>query len=391
MTVQGSKKVLVVGSMGPIGDAVVSSLLSDGHVVRTVGLSPGKAGKSLGKTAYRKAGAGGGDLTSDDLDKSHGHKSGGVFERTPDPENWKASEEEAVKETAKSGEVVIDPDKSTYKVGDYKETGSYMGEHMHFISGPTGEGYTGKTVAPKGPDVDVCEGNWWNPDDLGKALDGVDGVCLIGSPVYEDPGKEAEYGKMAVDSCKSKGIGHVVYISACCSDKNSGVPNFEAKHAVEEHLKRCGLSYTILRPAFVMEDLASDWCYSRERGVLHMPLRPDRTLGMISAADVGKVAATAFTVPDKLTEREIDLAADRMTMEEIAEAICRATSTQVTYAQGPVKGLGRHSDVMFEFLDKHGFTGDIESAGNLLKRFEIPLTSFRGHLDGFRESYRKAA
>ena len=173
-------------------------------------------------------------------------------------------------------------------------------------------------------------------------------------------------------------------------------PHFDAKHQVEEHLKKSGLSYTILRPAWFMENFLSNrYLSSIKEGVLSMPLRPDRTLELVSASDVGRVAAEAFTVPDKLTEREIDLAADRLTMEEIAEEISRVMPKSVDYKQmsdaDAGKEMSRDMRTMFKWLDEHGYTGDLLLAENLLKRFEIKLTAFRAFLYQYKEEFRKAA
>jgi len=294
MTIQGSKKVLVVGLSGPMAKAIVPELQAEGHEVRVVAYLPERA------------------------------------------KNFKAN------------------------------------------------------------NVEVIQGSVGNREDLMRALDGVGGVCIMGMPHEEDPAKEAEYGKAVIDACLTKGVKHVVHVSVCCSDKNTGVYHFDMKHQVEEHLKRSGLSYTILRPAWFMENFLSNRYFSSIReGVLSMPLRPDRTLELVSASDVARVAAEAFTVPDKLAEREIDLAADRLTMEEIAEEISRVLPKSVVYMQISDADIGMDMSpdmrTMFKWLDEHGYTGDLLLAENLLKRFEITLTGFRAFLYRYKEEFRKAA
>lgn len=46
-----------------------------------------------------------------------------------------------------------------------------------------------------------------------------------------------------------------VFSSAGGAEVNSGVPHFESKRKIEEHLKGSGLDYTFLRPPFIMENL----------------------------------------------------------------------------------------------------------------------------------------
>lgn len=246
------------------------------------------------------------------------------------------------------------------------------------------------------PSIEIVRGSIGSGEDLEKALDGVDGVCLMMTPHEREPATEAEHGKTVIDACRMKGIGHVVYVSVCGADKNSGVPHFEAMREVEEHLKKSGLSYTILRPAWYMENfLSKRYMSSIEEGVLAMPLRPDRTLDLVSASDVGRIVAEAFTVSDKLSEREIDLAGDRLTMEEIAREISRVTPEAVVYRQVSPGDAGwemsRDMAAMFRWMDGHGFKADLELAQSLLKRFGITLSTFRGFIYRSREALRKAA
>lgn len=253
----------------------------------------------------------------------------------------------------------------------------------------------GKATGMRESNVDVVHGDFTNRGNLKKALDGVDGVFLI-PPSDEGPKAEATHGKAMIDACAEKNIGHIVYSSVCCADKKTGVPHFESKYEVEEHLKESGLSYTILRPVWFMEHFASSWFRpSIEKGVLSAPLRPERPLQMVSVADIGRIAAEAFTKPMKFVGREIDIAGDQLTMEEIAKEISRVLSRPVRYEPIPKsraeKAVGRDWVPMFRWLDEHGYDVDIWLAQSRFRRFEIPLTSFREYLEQSRLGLGKAA
>ncbi|MGE5247245.1 MAG: NmrA family NAD(P)-binding protein, partial [Verrucomicrobiota bacterium] len=87
----------------------------------------------------------------------------------------------------------------------------------------------------KVPNVEVVRGDFRDPDSLRSALDGVDGVFLMGTPFEGGPEAEVAAGKAMIDACAQKDIGHVVYSSVCCAGKRTGVPHFESKHVVEEY------------------------------------------------------------------------------------------------------------------------------------------------------------
>jgi uncharacterized protein YbjT (DUF2867 family) len=242
-----------------------------------------------------------------------------------------------------------------------------------------------KAKGMKGRGMEVVQGDFRKRESLLSALDGVDGVFLVGTPFEEGPGAEVEQGKAMVDACREKEIGHVVYSSVCCADKRTGIPHFESKYQVEEHLKDCGLSYTILRPVWFMENFASEWYRpSIEKGVLSTPLRADRPLQMVSVGDIGRIVAEVFSKPMKFLSKEIDLAADQLTMRQVTEEISRALSHPVRYEEIPEseaeKAVGHDLALMFKWFNEHGYDVDLWLAEHRFRRFEIPLTSFREYI-----------
>jgi uncharacterized protein YbjT (DUF2867 family) len=248
----------------------------------------------------------------------------------------------------------------------------------------------------KGENVEVIQGDLRKRKDLLKAIDGMDGVFIGGARHEDGPDAELAQGKAIIDACVEKNMGHVVYSSVCCANKRTGVPHFEARHEVEEHLKNSGLPYTILRPVWFMENfISSRYRPSIEKGVLSTPLRPDRMLQMVSVHDVGRIVAEVFMKPGKFGEREIDIAGDQLTMDEIAGEISRVTPKPVRYERLPDsdagKTLSKDMLLMFRWLDKHGYDVDLWMAKNQFRRFEIPLASFRECIDKYRPEFRQAA
>jgi uncharacterized protein YbjT (DUF2867 family) len=244
-----------------------------------------------------------------------------------------------------------------------------------------------------GSGVEAVQGDFRDPRSMRKALAGVDSAFVMGTPYEEGPDAEVNQGKAMIDACADTGIGHVVYSSVCCANKRTGIPHFESKFRIEQHLKQSGLPCTILRPVWFMENFASPWYLpSIEQGFLSSPLRPDRPLQMVSVADIGKFAAAAFTQPSRYVGQEIDLAGDELTMEKIAREISRVLSRPIRYEPIPEdraeQAVGHDWALMFRWFNEHGYDVDIET---LRSRFEIPLTPFRRYLEQTRLAARKAA
>ena len=54
---------------------------------------------------------------------------------------------------------------------------------------------------------------------------------------------------------KENGVKHFLYSSVIGADVHTGIPHWESKFQIENHIKQIGLSYTIIRPASLFENL----------------------------------------------------------------------------------------------------------------------------------------
>ena len=61
-------------------------------------------------------------------------------------------------------------------------------------------------------------------------------------------------GKLLASAAADAGVRHFVYTSAGGADRQSGIPHFESKWRVEQHIRSLGLPATILRPAAFMDN-----------------------------------------------------------------------------------------------------------------------------------------
>ncbi|MEE8242244.1 MAG: NmrA family NAD(P)-binding protein, partial [candidate division NC10 bacterium] len=160
------------------------------------------------------------------------------------------------------------------------------------------------------------------------------------------------------------------------ANRNTGVPHFDTKWKVEQHISQLGLPATILRPVWFMENFGTYFLPSPE-GVLVVPLRPDKKLHMIAVQDIGEFGAAAFLRPAEFIGQAIDLAGDEMTPPEVAAHLSRTMGRPIQFQQMPDEQveatMGHDFAVMFRWLNEVGFSVDIPT---LRQRFEIPLTSF---------------
>jgi uncharacterized protein YbjT (DUF2867 family) len=186
---------------------------------------------------------------------------------------------------------------------------------------------------------------------------------------------EVRQGINLADAANRSGVSHLVYSSVGSADQNTGIPHFDSKFRIEEHIQGIGIRYTIFRPVFFMEN----WFGTKEQieqGTLAQPLKPETQLQMIAVDDIGAFVAMAFDHAGRWDRRAVDIAGDELSMTEIAEAFSRAAGREVRYRQVPwdefEKRAGHEITVMYRWFQDVGYHVDIGAL-----RQELPsLTSF---------------
>jgi len=237
----------------------------------------------------------------------------------------------------------------------------------------------GKALAGLG--AEIVSGNLEDRESIERVLHGVHSVFSVQQ--FFEAGYEGEVrqGVQLADAAKAAGVEQLVYSSVGSAHRETGIPHFDSKWEVEEHVRSSGVPYTVLRPVFFMQN----WEMMREPilgGTLPQPLDPDKPFQMIDADDIGVFAARAFENPDAWIGREVDLAGDELTMPEIADTFSRVIGRQVDYFQTPwdqfEEQMGEEFTVMYRWFNDEGYESDIAGL-----RKEYPgLVSFEQYLRG---------
>jgi len=231
-----------------------------------------------------------------------------------------------------------------------------------------------KSRALTGRGVEVMRGDMNDQASLTRAMDGVDGVYSVQN--WEE-GAEAEVrqGINVADAAKRQRISHFVYSSVASADQKTGIPHFESKFRIEEHIRGTGLRYTIIRPVFFMEN----WLGMRdeiEGGNLALPLDPSTRLQMVAVDDIGAFVAMAFERSGKWQGRTFEIAGDEISMTDLANMFSRITGTEVVYSQIPwdqfTQKAGPDLGKMWRFFQDAGYHIDV----SLIRQEYSQLTSF---------------
>ena len=223
------------------------------------------------------------------------------------------------------------------------------------------------------PNVSVIEGNLDDCNAIFQQASGpYHGVFSVQLPLNVK--LEEQQGKALVDAAAANGVRHFVYTSAdrggpAKSDvQGTAVKHFCSKFNIENHLKSVAegnngkMAWTIIRPVAFMENMTPDFL-GKAFVTMWRLNGMDRKLQLVSATDVGMLAAEAFQAPDEYMGKAVSLATDELTPREAAEIFERVVGKEIPstypFVGRLIKVLLREQlGVMFDWFKDEGFGAD---------------------------------
>jgi uncharacterized protein YbjT (DUF2867 family) len=200
------------------------------------------------------------------------------------------------------------------------------------VSRLTGSGHevrvlTRDVAHTDGLGVEVFVGDVRDPTTLTAATEGASAVisCVHGFVGGRGAGPrevDDEGNRNLVRAAVDAGVAHVVLLSVLDARPDHPMSLHRAKHAAEQHVRRSGLSWTILRPSSYVET----WIEVvggkvADGGPALVFGRGQNPINFVSVQDVATVAARAVTDP-VLSGQVVDVVGeDNLTMTELAQAL----------------------------------------------------------------------
>ena len=103
---------------------------------------------------------------------------------------------------------------------------------------------------------------------------------------------ETAQGIALVEAAADVGVDHFVYTSVGNADADTGVPHFDSKYAVEQRLAQTDLPWTVIAPAYFMDNLFMPQTQEAlGNGVYAVPMPKDVALQQVSVRDIGRFGA----------------------------------------------------------------------------------------------------
>jgi len=237
--------------------------------------------------------------------------------------------------------------------------------------------------------VELVQGDLNDPASYKNYLQNVDAVfCNL--HFMEGVDKEIRQGLNLATFSKEQGVKHFLYSSVVGCDLNTGIPHWDSKYEIENHIKLTGIDYTILRPASLFENLLVPQVKSRIlKGKLVLPTRKDIVQQFIGADDIGLISSVVFSNPTKYAGRTISLASEQLDGSELAAVFSKILNRDIKFQQLPMFivriVMGKGLTKMFRWINDNDavFVKNIEE---LKKEFPGMLSIEKWIEDNFKQS-----
>jgi uncharacterized protein YbjT (DUF2867 family) len=226
--------------------------------------------------------------------------------------------------------------------------------------------------------VRIVVGDMTHADSLAGAMIGVDVVFTMSTPFQADHENEVAQGVNITDAAKTAGVRHLVFSSVASANKNTGIPHFETKFKIEQHVAASGIPYTIIGPTAFMENFIQPQVIAGlKEGKLRRALPASRPVQLVAVEDIGAFAVFAIEHPQFFLNKRIDIAGDELDGEKTAAILAKASGRMITYEEfSPEVLKSRSPDLakMMEWQSKNNYTADTKG---LRKTFpEVKWHSF---------------
>ena len=195
-----------------------------------------------------------------------------------------------------------------------------------------------KEVAARG--AVLVKGDLLDKASLVAAFTGVDAVFIVTAlEPFNAAGvaNEIVQGQTAVAAAKEAKVPFVVLASVANSHMKTKIPHFDSKVIFEDDLKASGLAYCILKPACFMDNFEEE-SMEFKQGSIQFIVDPDGVpLPLVACEDIGEFAALAMHKPHDFKGKEIELAGDCLTGNQMAATVSKIRGGEPwTYSQAPL-------------------------------------------------------
>jgi len=155
------------------------------------------------------------------------------------------------------------------------------------------------------------------------ALTNCDSLFLLRPPQLN-----SDFGEL-IDRARRHGVKHIVFLSVQGAERNRFIPH----HKIEQRLMAGGVRYTLLRPAYFMQNFTStlqDELMRRHR--IFLPAGKAR-FTLVDVDDIGRVAARVLSQPGNQHHGQAYTLTSQtpLSFQQMADQLTAGLGTRITY------------------------------------------------------------
>jgi len=203
--------------------------------------------------------------------------------------------------------------------------------------------------------VEIALGDLTDPVSIAEAFKGVDKLVLHIAGVAD----ELIQALTAYSLSKKAGLKHVTYMSVFKADQFLEVPHFAAKYTVEDAIRAGRMPYTILRPAYFVQNERGLKAALTGAGVYPIPAG-NQGVAVVDVRDIAEAAAISLTEEGHEGKTYDLVSSDMLTGPDAAAIWSKLLGKEITYA-----GHG----------DFDNFEAQLRKTGNPMRETGTPINT----------------
>jgi uncharacterized protein YbjT (DUF2867 family) len=196
-------------------------------------------------------------------------------------------------------------------------------------------------------------------DRLEDVADGANAMFAITTSRGHGPAAETRHGLTLIELARRLDVQHFIYSSLIPAAGLTGQAAWDSKHEIEQYLRASGVPFTIVCPAFFMENLVNDaYLENLRRGDLALPMPSNRKLQQIAIADLGRFVRVIFEHRDVFVGRRISIASDELSPIEMAASLARISGKRLRHVDRAIEDENE-TGMLCTWLAQNGGGADV--------------------------------
>ena len=184
-----------------------------------------------------------------------------------------------------------------------------------------------KAAALKEAGAEIAIGDAGDAQAVRAALRGVSKLAVI----LPNGEKQLALEKHLTDLAVEAGVAHILKVSSIEAHAGAHNPVHRTHWESEEHIRRSGKAWTIVRPSFYMQNFLSNAHSIKTEGRFSYPFGPNGAAVMTDSRDVGKFIAHVFLTTGHENCSYDVTSPDRLSFSQVAELFTRELGRPIQY------------------------------------------------------------